>query len=62
MQLPLVYSLPRNPTIKASVAVVMAYYVHISNTTVVSIFVSTETETSSNSITTEVCVLIVDVA
>jgi hypothetical protein len=42
MQLLLAYSLPRNPTVKASISV--------------------ETEISSNSITTEVCVPFVDVA
>jgi hypothetical protein len=62
MQLLLAYSLPRNPTVKASISVVTAYYVVVSEAAVVSAFVSAETETSSNSVTTEVCVLIVDVA
>jgi hypothetical protein len=61
MQLPLACSLPRNPTVKASVSVVTAYYIRFSDAAVVSIFNSVETETSSNSVTTEVCVLIVDV-
>jgi hypothetical protein len=62
MWLPLAYSLPRNPNVKASISVVTAYYILVSDAAVVSIFISTETETSSNSVTTEVYVLIVDVA
>jgi hypothetical protein len=62
MQLPLAYSLPRNPTVKASISVVTTYYVRVSDAEVVSVFVSAETETSSNSVNIEVCVLIVDVA
>jgi hypothetical protein len=42
--------------------VVTAYYVSVSDAAVVSVFVSAEIETSSNSVTTEISVLIVDVA
>jgi hypothetical protein len=42
--------------------VVTAYYIRVSGAAVLTVFVSTETETGSNSITTEVCNLIVDVA
>jgi hypothetical protein len=38
------------------------YYVRVSNAAVVSVSVSAETGTSSNSVTTEICVMIVDVA
>jgi hypothetical protein len=62
MQLSLAYSLPRNPTLKASISVVTAYYVRISDAAVVVVFVSAEAETSSNSVTTEECFLIGDVA
>jgi hypothetical protein len=62
MQLSLAYSLLRNPTVKASISVVTIYYVRVSDAAVVSVFVSAETETSSNSVTTEVRVLLVDVA
>jgi hypothetical protein len=62
MQLQLAYSLPRNLTVKASVSMVTTYYIRVSDAAVVSVCVSAETETSSNSVTTEVCVLIVDVA
>jgi hypothetical protein len=78
MQLLLAYSLPQNPTVKASISVVTTYYVRVSdaaivrlwtkttefffsNAAVVSAFISTETETSSISVTTEVCILFVDV-
>jgi hypothetical protein len=61
MQQLLAYSLPRNPTVKTSVSVVTAYYICVSDAAVVSVFVTAETETSSNSVTTEVCVLIVAV-
>jgi hypothetical protein len=44
----LVYSLPQNLTVKASVSVVMAYYIRVSDAAVVSVFISAETETSSN--------------
>jgi hypothetical protein len=46
----------------ASISVITTYYVRLSDAMVVSVFISAETETSSNSVTTEVCVLIVDVA
>jgi hypothetical protein len=62
MQLLLAYSLPRNLTVKASISVVTTYYIRVSDAAVVSAFVSAETETNSNFVTTEVCVLIVDVA
>jgi hypothetical protein len=62
MKLPLAYLLPWNSTVKASISVVTTYYVLVSEGAVVSIFVSAETETNSNSVTIEVCVLIVDVA
>jgi hypothetical protein len=62
MQLPLANSLPRNSTVKASISVVTTYYVRVSDAAVVRVFVSAETETSSNSFTIEVCVLVVDVA
>jgi hypothetical protein len=48
MQLLLTYSLPQNLTIKASVPVVTTYYISVSDTAVVSVFISAETETSSN--------------
>jgi hypothetical protein len=62
IQLPLAYSLPRNLSVKASISVVTVYYVCVSDSAVVSVFVSAETEKNSNFVTTEVCVLIVDVA
>jgi hypothetical protein len=62
MQLPLAYSLPRNPTVKASISLVTTYYVRASDAAVISIFVSAETETSSNSVIIEVCILILHVA
>jgi hypothetical protein len=62
MQLPLAYSLPRNPTVKASISVVTIYYVRVFDAAVVRVFISVETETSYNSVANEVCVLIVDVA
>jgi hypothetical protein len=62
IQLPLAIRFPRNPTVKASVSVVTTYYVRVSDAAVISVLVSAETETSSNSVTTEVSVLIVDVA
>jgi hypothetical protein len=62
MQLQLEYSLPQNPTVKASVSMVTVYYIRVSDAAVVSVFVSTESEISSNSVTTVVYVLIVDVA
>jgi hypothetical protein len=62
MQLLLAYLLPWNPTVKASISVITTYYVRVFNAAVVSVFVSAEIETSSNSVTIEVCVLIVDVA
>jgi hypothetical protein len=37
-----------NLTVKASVSVVTAYYVRVSDAAVVSVFISAETETSSN--------------
>jgi hypothetical protein len=48
MQLPLAYSLRGNPTLKASISVVKTYYVRVSDAAVVSVFISAETETSSN--------------
>jgi hypothetical protein len=48
--------------VNASISVVSVYFLRISDAAVVSVFVSAETETSSNSVITEVCVLIVDVA
>jgi hypothetical protein len=54
--------LQRNPNVKASVSVVTTYYIRVSDAAVVSVFISVETETSSNSVTTEIYVLIVDVA
>jgi hypothetical protein len=54
MRLLLAYSLPRNPTVKAAVSVVTAYYIRVSDAAVVSIFVSAETEISSNSVITEI--------
>jgi hypothetical protein len=62
MQLLLVYSLPQNPTVKSSISVVTTYYVRVSDAAVVSVFISVESETSSNYVTTEVCILTVDVA
>jgi hypothetical protein len=44
----LAYSLPRNLTVKASVSVVTAYYIIVSDAAVVSAFISAETETNSN--------------
>jgi hypothetical protein len=55
MQLPLAHSLPRSSTVKASVSVVTAYHIRVSDAAVVSVFISAETETGSNSVTTEVC-------
>jgi hypothetical protein len=48
MQLLLAYSLPRSPTVKVSVSVVTTYHIRVSDAAVVSVFVSTETETSYN--------------
>jgi hypothetical protein len=48
MQLLLAYSLPRNLTVKASFSVVTTYYISVSDAAVVSVFISAETETSSN--------------
>jgi hypothetical protein len=48
LHLLLVSSLPRNLTVNASVSVIPTYYISISNTVVVSVFITTETETSSN--------------
>jgi hypothetical protein len=62
MQLRLAYSLPRNLTVKASISVVTTYSIRVSDAAVVSVFISAETEASSNSVTAEICVLIVDVA
>jgi hypothetical protein len=58
MRLLLAYSLPWNPTVKASISVVTTYH----DAAMVRVFLPAETETSSNSLTAEVCVLIVDVA
>jgi hypothetical protein len=44
LHLLLAYSLPRNLTVKASVSVVTAYYVCVSDAAVVSILVSAEAE------------------
>jgi hypothetical protein len=48
MHLLLAYSLLWNLTVKASVPMVTTYYIRLSNTEVVSVFISAETETSSN--------------
>jgi hypothetical protein len=48
MQLQLAYWLPLNLTVKASVSMVTTYYIRVSDPAVVSVFISTETETSSN--------------
>jgi hypothetical protein len=48
MQLLVACSLPRTLTVKASVSMVTAYYIRVSEAAVVSIFISAETETSSN--------------
>jgi hypothetical protein len=42
------FSLSRNLTVKASISVAPTYYIRVSDTVVVSAFISTETETSSN--------------
>jgi hypothetical protein len=44
----LAYSLPRNLTVKASVSVVTTYCIRVSDAPVVSVFISAESETSSN--------------
>jgi hypothetical protein len=44
MQRWLEYSLPRNPTVNASISVVTTYYVGISNVAMVSVFIFVETE------------------
>jgi hypothetical protein len=46
--LPLAYSLLQNLTVKASVSAVTAHYIRVSDAAVVSVFISAETETSSN--------------
>jgi hypothetical protein len=48
MQLPLAYSLPQTLTAQASVSVVTAHYIRVSDAAVVSVFISVETETNSN--------------
>jgi NADPH-dependent ferric siderophore reductase len=48
MQVSLAYSLPQNPTVKASISVLTTYYVRVSDAAVVSVFISAETETVSN--------------
>jgi hypothetical protein len=48
MQLLLAYSLPRNLVVKAYVSVLTTYYIRVSDTAVVTVFISAETETSSH--------------
>jgi hypothetical protein len=48
LHLLLAYSLPRNLTVKASVSMVTTYYIRVSDAAVISVFISAETETSSN--------------
>jgi hypothetical protein len=50
MQLPLAYALLQNPTVKASVSMVTAYYIRVSEEAVVSVLIIGETEISSNCI------------